>query len=193
MTEQTELLAGAVTKLRDTIRPLAHPQPHWDGKARMADPLYLRMREALTVSTSTTGAPMQASKAPARIDVLEWFCDVDKTVSRWIRPGAGTMDKLARLHDYRWTPHHLALVKAITSRCEHWTAHAKDLLGDNPIVIPVGKACPVCEEFWAYTGVGVERTRMFALRVSEQGARCHACRASWSTDQEIGVLLKMLG
>jgi hypothetical protein len=44
-----------------------------------------------------------------------------------------------------------------------------------------------------HTGVGESRTRTFALRVSEHGAQCHACKARWITNQEIGVFIKMLG
>lgn len=189
MTE--ELIAGAATKLKNTIRPLAQEQPHWDGQPRWADSLYTRMRVALTATTPTSGAPMQASKAPARIDVMAWFCDIDTTVAQWIRPGRTTTDKLNLLHDYPWTPDHLKLVKAITRRCEHWTEQAKELLGDNPPVVPLRKPCPLCGEFWFYTGT--ENTRTFALRVSEHGAKCHSCKASWASNQEISVLLKMLG
>jgi hypothetical protein len=192
MTE--ELLAGAVTKLRDAIRPLAYETPHWDGtRALWADPLYTRMRVALTATTATTGARLQASKAPARIDVMAWFCDVDTTTCRWIRGGDTIVEKLERLHDYAWTPEHLKLVKAVTRRCDAWTETAKQLLQDNPPVIPLRRPCPRCNEFWVHTGVGESRTRTFALRVSEHGAQCHACKARWITNQEIGVFIKMLG
>jgi len=191
MTEPTELLAGAVTKLRNAIRPLVFEQLVWDGQARVGDPLYKRMRIALTATTPTGGAPMQASKAPARIDVMNWFCDVDTTVARLWRRGQDTVYKLECLHDYAWTPDHLKTVKAITSRCEHWVETAKELLGDNPPIVPLRKPCPLCNELWHHTGA--EQTRTFALRVSEHGAQCHACKAKWATDQEISVLIKMLG
>jgi hypothetical protein len=186
-----ELIHGAVAKLRDAIRPLIRQQWAWDGQPRCGDPLYTRMRAALTAATTTTGSQMQASKAPARIDVMAWFCDIDTTVARWIKPGYTTINKLDRLHDYPWTPDHLKLIKAITSRCDHWTEQAKELLQDNPPVVPLRKPCPLCNEFWFYSGA--EQTRTFALRVSEHGAKCHACKASWITDQEIGILIKMLG
>ena len=51
-----ELIAGATQTLRNTIRPLAYPQPHWDGyKAQTADPLYQRVRQALTAASSQSG------------------------------------------------------------------------------------------------------------------------------------------
>lgn len=192
MTE--ELLAGAVTNLHNAIRPLIYPQPHWDGyKALQADPLYIRMRIAQTAATAVSGARLQASKAPARIDVTAWFCDIDSTVAQWPGPPGTTLNKLGHYHDYMWTPDHLRFVKAITRRCEHWTESAKELLGDNPAVVPLRQPCPLCNEFWIHTGHGESRTRTFALRVSEHGAQCHACKAKWITEQEISVLIKMLG
>lgn len=197
MTEQTELLAGAVKKLQDAIRPLVYPQPHWDGYRMLeADPLYTRMRIALTAAATTNGAPIQASKPPGRIDVMAWFCDIDSTTAQY--PGTGTtITKLQDLHEKVWTPDELRLVKAITSRCEHWTASAKELLGDNPAMVPLRQKCPRCEELWHYTGTGHERTRAFALRATGTTERCHvtcsACRTSWSTEAEIALLLRMLG
>jgi hypothetical protein len=191
MSEPTEMLAGAVTKLRHAIHPLAFDQFAWDGQTRRGDPIYRRMRIAYTATTPTAGAPMQASKAPARIDVMNWFCDIDTTVARWIRAGTDTPRKLLLLHDFPYTPDHLKTVKAITSRCEHWVESAKELLGDNPPIVPLRKPCPLCNELWHHTGA--EQTRTFALRASEHGAQCHACKAKWVTDQEISVLIKMLG
>jgi len=192
VTEPTELLAGAVEKLRHAIHPLVFDQLVWDGQARIGDPLYKRLRIAYTATTPTTGTRLQASKAPARIDVMNWFCDVDTTVARWWRRGHTTTHKLEHLHDFTYTPDHLKTVKAITSRCEHWVESAKELLGDNPPIVPLRQPCPLCSEFWHYTG-GQENTRTFALRVSEHGAQCHACKAKWITNQEISVLIKMLG
>jgi hypothetical protein len=192
MTEQTELLAGAVTNLHNAIRPLIYPQPHWDGyRALQSDPLYTRMRDACTVTTPTSGARLQGSKAPARIDVMAWFCDIDSTCAQWPGPNTTTTAKLEHYYHHTWTPDHLRFVKAVTRRSEYWTESAKELLGDNPSVVPLRKPCPLCNEFWHYTGA--ENTRQFALRVSEAGAQCHACKAKWVSNQEISVLIKMLG
>jgi len=190
VSEPTELLAAAVTKLQRAIHPLLSHE--WDNvHQRIADPLYSRMRVALTATTPTAAARLQASKAPARIDVMAWFCDIDTTVAKWIRAGDHTALKLNLLRDFAYTPDHLKTVKAITSRCEHWVESAKELLGDNPPIVPLRQPCPLCNEFWHHTGA--EQTRTFALRASEHGAQCHACKAKWVTDQEISVLIKMLG
>jgi hypothetical protein len=82
MTE--ELITGAIADLQWAIQPLAYPQPHWNaGHPAMAESLYARMRDALTATSAQSGAPMQASKAPARIDVIAWFVDIDHSVGVW--------------------------------------------------------------------------------------------------------------
>lgn len=190
-TQPPELITGATRKLQDAITPLAYQTPHWTGtQALISDPLYQRMRDALTAATATSGAPLQASKAPARIDILTWLCDIDTTVAHWQPEGLGTITKLDILANHKWTPDDLPTVKQYTSRCEHWTAHAKELLRDNPPVVPLRKPCPLCGAFWTYNR---EQTRTFALRVSEHGAQCHSCHQRWTTNQEISILIRMLG
>lgn len=185
-----EMIAHAATKLRDSIHLLIHTQTHWIGRVAVSDSLYQRMRQALTVASAASGAPMQASKAPARIDVLAWFCDVDTTVARW-HTGGDTIDRLIHIYEVAWAPEQLDHVKAMQRRCEAWIAAAQEMLGDNPIEVPLRRPCPRCNELWCYGGA--DQTRSFALRVSEHGAQCKACRARWITDQEIGVFIQMLG
>ena len=185
-----ELIAGAAQALKNAIHPLAYPQLVWDGKPRQADSLYQRMRDALTAATTQSGAPMQASKAPARIDVMCWFVTIDHDVAVW-QDGHDTLDRLDRLATKKWTPDDVQIVKLMTSRCESWAHQARELLGDNPVVVPIRKPCPACSKLWCYSGP--DQTRNYALQVSESGAYCRACRAKWITDQEISVFIKMLG
>jgi len=186
----TELVAHTATKLRDSIHLLIHTQTHWIGKVAVADSLYQRMRQALTAASTPSGAAIQASKAPARIDVLAWFCDVDTTVARW-HTGGDTINRLAQMYEAAWAPEQLDHVKAMLRRCEAWVASAQEMLGDNAVEVPLRRPCPRCNELWCYGGA--DHTRSFALRVSEHGAQCKACRARWVTDQEIGVFIQMLG
>ena len=192
MTE--ELITGAVEDLRRAIQPLAYPQPHWNaGRPAWADSLYDRMRDALTATSAQSGAPMQASKAPARIDVLCWFTDIDVSVGVW-QDGHDTIDRLDRLAHVKWTPDHLRLVKLMTSRCEHWAESAKHMLGDIQSPTPLREKCPQCGAFW----VNGDETRTYALKaimtdVDQFTASCGACKTVWKTETEQASLKRILG
>lgn len=188
----TELIAGAVKNLRNAINPLAYEQLVWDGQPRWSDPLYRRMRQALTTATNTCGAPAQASKAPTRMDILAWFCDIDAATAQY--PGTGTtLTKLHDLHDNTWTPDDLHLIKAITRRCETWTQQAQQLLGDTPPDVPLRKPCPLCEQLWHRHHDG---NRDFALKATatmvDWHVTCHACKTVWVTEAERALLLRMI-
>ena len=194
MTE--ELITGAIADLQRAIQPLAYPQPHWNaGQPAMADSLYARMRDALTATSAQSGAPMQASKAPARIDVIAWFVDIDHSVATWQDDGHDTQDRLDRIASTKWTPDHLRLVKAMTSRCEHWAESAKHILGDNPPKVPVSRRpCPLCEKLWVYDRDGVRAYALTATtRADDWVVTCGACRTVWASKAEQAVLLKLLG
>jgi hypothetical protein len=190
MTEP-ELIAGAAAALQDAIYPLITP-------TRFADSLYSRMRDALTATSAQSGAPMQASKAPARIDVICWFVDIDGSVAAWA-DGTTTTDKLTQIADTKWTPDHLKLVKAMTSRCEHWASSARHILGDNPPRVPVQRRpCPICNELWVKDR---DQVRSYALTATIRNAAhgddwmvtCANCKTAWITKAEQAVLLKLIG
>jgi len=194
-----ELVAHTATKLRDSIHLLIHTQTHWIGKVAVADSLYQRMRQALTAASTPSGAAVQASKAPARIDVLAWFCDIDTTVARW-HTGSDTINRLTNIYDVAWAPEQLDHVKAMLRRCEAWVASAQEMLGDNPVEVPLCRPCPRCSELWCYRGTGREQTRHFALwgvLIDDGEVRpnvfCKACKTKWTSKQEMSVFNKMLG
>ena len=192
MSEQ-ELLAGAVTKLRNAIAPLIHEQPHWDGyRALNADSLYQRMQDAKTAATNTCGAPMQASKVPTRMDILAWFVAVDATVAQWPGPAGTTQEKLAHYHDHTFNPTEIRFVKAVTRNCEHWAEQARTLLGDNAPSVPLRQKCPICDKMWTY----IDDTRQYALKatatVDNWHATCSACRTVWYTEAEQALFRRML-
>ena len=190
----SELLAGAVKNLRNAIHPLTQPTPHWNGgDPRFADPLYTRMREALTATSLRTGATTTKSKPPARIDVLDWLTDIDQSTATW-NDHPTTTQRLQAIADTTWTPDHLELIHAITRRCERWTHTAKELLGDNPIIVPLhGATCPACNQRTAYRKTAGETVRRPALEVGEHGAHCHNCHTRWISDTEQALFRRMLG
>jgi hypothetical protein len=182
-----ELIAGAAAAFQDAIYPITTATGHTDA-------LYNRMRDALTASTTQSGAPIQASKAPARIDVICWFVDIDSAVTAWA-DGTTTCDRLNQLAETKWTPDHLKLVKVMTTRCEQWANSAKHILGDNPPRVPVARRpCPLCNELWVYDR---DQVRAYALtattRVDDWIATCAACRTVWATKAEQAVFLKLIG
>ena len=189
-----ELIAGATTTLRNTIRPLAYPQPHWDGhKAQTADPLYQRVRQALTATTSQSGGGLTASKAPARIDILAWLCQVDSmTAVLAPNPAITTLRRLQDIHDHTWTPDQLGAVKTFTKAAEHWVTSAKELLGDTAPAVPLRRHCPACDQMWHVHA----DTRVFALKavatMDDWHAICGACKTVWYTPAEKALFLRML-
>lgn len=193
MSDQEERIGHAAKQLQAAIHPLIHPQPFWDGtKTLLADPLYTRMRDAKTAATKTSGAPMQASKTPARMDVLAWFVSIDATVSEWPGPAGTTVSKLGHYHDRTWCPDELRFVKAVTRRCEHWCDTAKQLLGDNPPSVPLRRPCPLCGAMWHV----VAGDRQWALKVTASlenwHAQCLDCKTVWASAPEQALFRRML-
>lgn len=187
-----ELLRGAVTALHNAIHPLIREQLRWQNKPLLGDSLYQRMTDAKTAATASSGAPMQASKAPARMDVLAWFVDVDGTVAQWPGPAVGTTEKLAHYYDHTWNPTQLRFIKMVTRHCERWAEQAKNLLGDTPPAVPLRQPCPLCGQLWAYS----DDTRQYALKavatMDSWHALCAACKTVWRSDAEQAVLRRLL-
>lgn len=192
--QDSERLPGAVKALRQAITPLIHETPAWDGhRASWCDSLYRRMMAAKTAAGSKSGAPMQASKTPARMDVLAWFVNIDSVVAQWPGPAMVTELKLGHYHDRTWNPTELRFIKAVTKRCEQWGETAKHLLGDNPPQVPLRRPCPACEQLWDHT----TEDRQWALKVTATvdnwHAQCTACKTVWYTDAEQALFRRMLG
>lgn len=192
MTE--ELLAGAVKALRNAIHPLIHEQPVWDGyRALYGDSLYKRLQEAKTAGSVTTGAPMQTSKPPARIDVMAWFVAIDSTVAEFPGPAGTTVFKLSHYYHRIWNPDELRFVKAATRACEGWVESAKQLLGDNPPAVPLRRPCPLCSQMWHRDRDG---NQQWALKVTasldDWHSQCLACKTVWASEAEQALFRRML-
>lgn len=188
-----ELLPGAVTALRHAIHPLAYPQHLPNGHTEPA--LYLRVRQALTAATLRAGAPMQASKAPVRIDALNWLTRVDGVIAIVApKPRITTIHKMRDLHDHTWNPTQLQQVQQLTKFCIRAVHTGRQLLGDNPPAVPLKEPCPACSEMWF---VDSDRIRHFALLATFANedwiAHCLACSRKWISDPERALLRKMLG
>ena len=80
----------------------------------------------------------------------------------------------------------------MTARVEGWTLQAVEVLGDKPPEVALRLPCPSCDKRFVYRLSAGERVRSSALRVSEAGARCLACHATWPVDR-LEFLAKLLG
>ncbi len=82
---------------------------------------------------------------------------------------------------------------AISGQLERWVVEASQLLGDETTVVSLRMPCPSCGSRFSYRrNSGGESVRLDALRVSEDGCECLACRANWSPDQ-FHWLARLLG
>ncbi len=72
---------------------------------------------------------------------------------------------------------------AVADTIEKWIAAAAQILNDAAASVPLRLPCPACSKLWTYHRTGTERIRTYALRASETGATCLACKAEWPVEQ----------
>lgn len=191
---QHEPLPLARQKLADAVNAFVVPQAVWiGGVCRWGDPLYTRLRNSLQPRSQIGRHRAPGERAPCNTDALVWLVDVDMTTAEWEPDGDGTLDRLRRLRDRKWTPDDVELLEKHTEQIVKWTVAAVELLGDRPPTVALRLPCPSCgtKHVRGRNGVG-ESVRRWALSVSENGARCAACDAEWSPDQ-FEFLARLLG
>lgn len=118
----------------NAVHALADPVPVWDrGVARWSDPLYDRLRTALSGGrAASSGWRLASSRAPLRFDVLTLLVEIDDMVTCWTPDDKGvTADRLRELAGRGWRPQDCELLDGYASRVEAWTLKAVDLLGDR--------------------------------------------------------------
>lgn len=115
--------------------------------------------------------------------MLDWLCQVDQTVAGW-GAGGGTVHTLQQLAAKTWRPQDCDQLDRWSDQLAVWATEAAQLLGDAVVAVPLrGVACPVCGDRHAFRRRDGETVRSPALTVSEVGAACGSCNASWDTDQ----------
>jgi predicted RNA-binding Zn-ribbon protein involved in translation (DUF1610 family) len=180
--------------LGDAVHSLADPIPVWDhGVARWSDPVYVRLRSAITARTAGRRHVMSGSRAPCRTDVLVWLIDVDRAVAGW-EPDTkgGTIERLRALAGRSYRPQDCGLLGDYSTQIERWVIAGAELLGDRPVAVAIRLPCPACGEQWSYRHSGAEEVRGWALRLTEDGCECSACRAFWAPT-EFHWLARLLG
>jgi hypothetical protein len=186
-------LALARRRLDDAVYTLASPAPMWaDGMRLWVDPLYGRLREALSGGRTVRRRRAHAARPPCRVDVLALLIAIDATVGAWEPHGKGTVDRLRQLAARDWRPQDCRLLDDYSGRLEGWAASAVELLDETPVVA-LEVPCPSCGASFAYRRGGAgDQVRTRALRVSEAGCACRACGAFWGPER-FEWLARLLG
>lgn len=178
------LVQLSARRFAQAVAALVEDRVDWvDGRCVTSESLYGRLRGALTAKTVSAGGGVACSRAPLRIDVLALLAEVDSTTAGWGANGVDTVERLRELASRQGTPEQTEALDAQAGLVEKWTVVAAELLRDTPPVVPLRVPCPSCGELWAYRQAGGERVRSYALRASEAGASCAACRAVWPVEQ----------
>ena len=191
---QHQPLQLAREKLADAVNAFVVPQPVWiGGVCRWTDPLYARLRGALQPRNQVSRQRAPGERAPCRTDALVWLIEVDMTTAEWEPDCDGTIDRLRRHRDRKWTPDDTEQIGQHAEQIVGWTITAAELLGDKPPTVALRLPCPSCgtTHVRGRNGVG-ESVRRWALSISEDGARCAACDAEWSPEQ-FEFLARLLG
>ena len=183
----------AARRLGDAVHALADPLPVWDdGVCRWSDPLYVRLRAALTGRTVSARRRAHGARLPCRTDVLALLCQIDAAVGGWEPHGKTTVDRLRQLAARGWRPMDCDLINGYSDQIERWAVAVGELLELTPrVYLPT--PCPRCGAAFAYRrDDGGERRRTRALRVSETGCTCLACGSFWGPER-FEWLARLLG
>jgi len=185
-------VVAARRRFTDAVHALADPQPSWvDGTCHWTPAVYTRLRRALR-GQPVSSRQVPQSRLPCHAGVLALLVEIDDGVAGWLREGFGTPDKLGRLRDRTWRPQDCGLLEARAADLRRWTVAAAELLRDTAPEVALRLPCPSCGRRFVYRLSHGENVRSWALRVSENGARCLGCDASWATDK-FEFLARLLG
>ncbi len=195
MSESEQPLVLSQRRLREAIHALAEPIPVWDGGVcRWSDAVYWRLRGSLRGQPTRSGRRVPDSRLPCRADVLTLLIAIDMTAAEWEPNGKGTVERLRQVAAQDRRPQDCELLDGISATVEAWTLKAVELLGDKSPEVALRLPCPSCGSRFVYRNHNGENVRSWALRVSEDGARCLApkCEATWPSDQ-LEWLARLLG
>jgi len=186
-------LALSRRRLSDAVHAFADPLPIFEaGTYRTIPPVYVRLRGALRGATARLGRMVPSSRPPCHTRVLSLLVDIDQAAAEWEPDQPDTVARLRAAAERDRRPQDCSLLDAYTACVEGWTLEAVEVLGDNPPEVALRLPCPSCGKRFVYRLSAGENVRTAALRVSEAGARCLACRASWEPGQ-LEFLAKLLG
>lgn len=184
----------AVRQLGDAVHPWIAPQPFClDGSVRTLDPLYALLVDEVPGGRNGAAGVSQMVKAPAHVDILDLLIVVDRFALENHPDGKTTPDRLLGLVSASWGVEDAGRVSGLVVQLQGFTKRAEELLGLAPVTVHLEFDCPRCGAGWCRRpSKSGEWVRVRTLSVSERGAQCANCSASWST-QEFGFLAALLG
>lgn len=193
--KHSEPLPLARRRLADAVCALVDPVPTWTaGRYVFTPATYLRLRGALQSRPAGTVRLVPDSRPPCHSGVLALIVEIDGTAAKWESGEKTTIDRLRQVALRDRAPEDVPLIDGIRETIETWTERAADLLADRSPEIPLRLACPNCQKKHVYRPDGTgDNVRSWALRVSEDGARCLGCNASWKPDMLEFLATRLLG
>lgn len=137
---------------------------------------------------------MPGSRLPCHGGILALLVEIDSTAAKWEPHEKSTLDRLRQVAAQDRAPEDVPLMDDYRKTIEAFTHRAADLLADRQPEVPLRLACPSCGRKHVYRPDGSgDNVRCWALRVSEDGARCLGCNSSWKPDMLEFLATRLLG
>lgn len=134
----------------------------------------------------------QRSRAPLRLGVPALLVEIDETAARWEPGEKNTVERLRCIAARGWRPQDTPALERLVGDLQRWGLAATELV-TPPVRVFLPMPCPRCGASRAYRhNSSGESVSSAALRVSEVGCQCLACRAFWPPS-EFGWLARLLG
>lgn len=182
-------------RLADAVGNLVDPKPEWHaGQFQWIGSVYDRLRGNLRGRAAGSGRRlMPGSRLPCRLNALSLLCEIDQAAGDWNSEEKTTADRLKQLAARDWRPQDCEKLDEYSRRIEQWVVSASEILG-GAVRVYLPQPCPHCGTEWVYQRDrhSGETVRRRALLVTEQGAVCGKCKASWEPSQ-LTFLARLLG
>jgi hypothetical protein len=182
-------LQPARAALSDAISALVDPRPHLtDQGLQWLDSRYHDLREALT--SQRLGASHAAGpKEPAWLAAIHLLKIIDRRAQAlepcWPINDCDeypTIQRLRQLDTRKWRPQDTNLVQRITNDLAKDAGDIDALFAPAPKYLP--DKCPNCQNAHAHRKDEEGKpTRIPALAITDDGARCGSCREHWPLDR----------
>ncbi len=194
MAEQEITIGLAVRRLGDEVSGWLDPVPFtFEGRMLCEDPLMVMLVDAVGgTRNGCKGFLRLDSRSPAFLDALDLLESLRLFAVENTDSGKDVPDRLRAMASRQWGCDDAVLVAGLAVRLAGLSKAARDLLELNPPTVHLEYDCPRCSVGWVRRRRGDEFVRVRSLSVSESGASCANCSASWSFG-ELPWLARTLG